>query len=134
MLSLFTLFLAMTTMLGFWALAWWLLKQPVTRASIEPRPPQSQWRNEPTRGQGPPPAWTHRPSEIPPDVPVPSPRTHDNSDSNTQFFSRTVIPRRAEIVEETEILHDQPPSTERTAFSTNRSPKVLQAPPPAPHR
>lgn len=129
MLSLFTLFLAITAMLGFWGLAWWLLKQPVTHASIELPPPQSQWRNEPTLAS----ESTHRPSEVPP-VPVPSPRTHDNSDSNTQFFSRTDIPRRAEIAEETEILHDRPPSTERTAFLTNRYPKVLQAPPPAPPR
>lgn len=134
MLTLFTLFLTMTTMLGFWGLAWWLLKQPVPRASIEPRQLQSRWQNEPTLGQGRPPASMHQPSEIPSDVPVPSPRIHGNSDSTTHFFSRADIPRRAEIVEETEILQDQPPSTERTAFLTNRYPKVLPAPPPAPRR
>jgi hypothetical protein len=134
MLSLFTLFLAMATMLGLWGLAWWLLKQPVTRVSVEPRPRQSQWRNEPTLGQGPAPATTHRPSEIPPEEPIPSPRIHDNSDSNTQFFSRPEIPRRAKVAEETEILVDQPPSTKRTVPVTNRYPKVVQAPPPAPPR
>jgi hypothetical protein len=123
MLSLFTLFLALTAMFGLWGLAWWLLKQPVTCASIEPRPPQSQWRNEPTLGQG-----------VPPDVPVPSPRTHDNSDSNTQFFSRAVNSPRAEIAEETEILHDQPVSAEPTACLTSSVPKVVQASPPAPRR
>jgi hypothetical protein len=133
MLTLFTLVLTMMAMLGFWGLAWWLLKQPVARASIGPWPPQSQWQNEPTLGQGHRPASTHRPSEISPDGPVPSSRTHDNSDSTTHFFNRTDIPRRAEIAEETEILHDEPPSTERTAFLTNKYPKVLQAP-PAPAR
>jgi hypothetical protein len=119
----FSLSLAMITMLGFWGLAWWLLKQPVPRGSIEPGPPQSQWRNEPTHGQGPPPPSTRRPSEASPDVPVPSPRTHDDSDSNTQFFSRTDIPPRAKLAEETDILRDQPPATERTAFLTNSYPK-----------
>jgi hypothetical protein len=114
MVIIFLLSLAMITMLGFWGLAWWVLKQPVPRGSIEPRPPQSQWRNEPTHGQGPPPGSTRRPSEVPPDVPVPSPRTHDNSDSNTQFFSRIDTPQRAKLAEETEILSNQPPATERT--------------------
>jgi hypothetical protein len=117
MLSLFTLFIAMT-MLGFWGLAWWLLKQPVTCASIEPRPPQSEWRNEPTLGQG----------------PVPSARKHENSDSNTQFFNRTDVPRRAKLEEETELLDDQTPSTERTAFLTNSFPKDSQAPRSTPRR
>jgi hypothetical protein len=123
MLSLFILFLALTTMFGLWGLAWWLLKQPLACASMQHRPSQSHWRNEPTRGQAPP-----------PDVPVPSPRTHDNSDSNTQFFSRAVNSPRAKIEEETEILHDQPFSAERTAFLTSSYPKVVKEPPPAPRR
>src|SRR5689334_22976832 len=120
MLILFMLILGMTAMLGCWGLAWWLLKQPVAGTSIEPRPPQSAWRNEPTLGQGPsPPA-----SENPTHAPIPSPRTHENSDSNTQFYSRSSVHRRAEIAEETEILHDQPAT--RNA--------ILEAPPPAPPR
>lgn len=125
MLSLFALFLALTTMLGFWGLAWWLLKQPFPSA-IAPRPSQSQWRNEPTSGHGP--GSARRSPEVPPDVPVPRPRIHDDSDSNTQFFSRTNNSQRAEIVEETEILQDQPAATERTSFLTNSYPKVVQAP------
>jgi hypothetical protein len=117
MLSLLPLFLGLLAMLGCWSLAWWVLKQPVATAAIEPRPRRSIWRNEPTLALG-----------IPSASPIPSPRTHEDSDSNTQFFSRADLRRREALAEETEILHDHPPAPERTACLTSPYPLVLQAP------
>jgi hypothetical protein len=128
MLSLFALFLGFTGMLGFWSLAWWLLKQPVTTAALEPSPRQSVWRNEPTQGRGLPPVPPSQAFEEPADAPVPSRRTHESSSSNTQFFSRTDLNRRENLGEGTEILHDGLPSSERTAFITNPFPEAPPAP------
>lgn len=129
MLSLFALFLGMLGMFGFWGLAWWLLKQPVAAAAIEASPRQSMWRNEPTQGRALVPTPPSQALEDPADAPVPSPRAHQSSSSNTQFFNRTDISRRDNLGEGTEILHDGPPSSERTAFLVNPFPEASLAPP-----
>src|SRR5262249_39557920 len=127
MLSLFALFLGLAGMLGFWGLAWWVLKQPVTAATIEIAQRQSVWRNEPTLGRALQPQPPIQVMEDPADASVPSARTHDNSSSNTQFFSRTDINRQENGEDGTEILHDGQPSAERTAFLTNPFPEASQA-------
>jgi hypothetical protein len=128
MVSLLALFLGFTGMLGFWGLAWWLLKQPVL-AAIEPSPPQSMWRNEPTGGRG----ITPVPSsafEEPDEESAPNIRAHESSSSNTQFFNRADANRRDVADEGTAILQDSLPSAERTEFLTNPFPENPIAPPP----
>jgi hypothetical protein len=134
MLNLLVLFIGMAGMLGFWGLAWWLLKQPVTTAATEQRPLQAAWRNEPTQARElPPTPPPNRVLEDPGDAPVPIPRTHQSSTSNTQFFSRADMNRRENAEEGTEILHDALPSMEPTASLANPFPDTLPAP-PAPSR
>jgi hypothetical protein len=133
MLSLFALFLGLIGMFGFWGLAWRLLKQPVSAAAIEPSPRPSVWRNEPTPGLGLPPAPSNPGFEDSADASIPSPRTHDSSNSNTQFFSRSDLHRRENIGEGTAILHDGLPSADRTAFLVSPFPGDSQDPPPPSH-
>lgn len=129
MLSLFALFLGTIGMFGLWGLAWWLLRQPLSAAAIEPSPRPSVWRNEPTAGRELPPASPNPALEDSPDVSIPSSRTHESSSSNTQFFSRSDVLRRENVEQGTAILQDPLPSAERTEFLVNPFSEGSHAPP-----